>query len=230
MWHHLCFATLTTRPTREVTGLGREMSDDRQAHWDSVYSRKSENQLSWHQDDPGLSLELAELTGLSPESSVIDIGGGTSRLAAALRHRGIRDISVLDLSAVALKAARERMGTAGEGVTWIAADVTAWHPGRCFDLWHDRAVFHFLVDEADRRAYLARLEEGVCTGGHAIIATFAPDGPETCSGLPVARYSPETLAETLGDGFQPVASRLDLHQTPWGAAQSFQYSLFRKAS
>lgn len=204
------------------------MTDKRQAHWDTVYDQKSETQLSWHQEEAQLSLELARLAGLSATSSAIDIGGGTSRFAGALLDLGLRDITVLDLSRVALDAARQRLGHPGNAVTWIAADITAWPPDRQYDFWHDRAVFHFLVDAEDRAAYLNSLAKGLDVGGHAMIATFAPDGPETCSGLPVARYSPEDLAKVLGERFALVAHRHHLHQTPWGKPQSFQFSLFRR--
>lgn len=204
------------------------MTIDRKAHWDNVYGEKSEAQLSWHQDDPGVSLELIAMTGLTSVSSVIDIGGGTSRLASALLAMGLNDVTVLDLSQVALDAARDRLGQAGETVTWISADITSWVPDRPYDLWHDRAVFHFLVDRSERAAYLKNLERGVGIGGHAIIATFAPDGPETCSGLPVARYSPGDLAELLEENFELVAERHPLHHTPSGKSQSFQFSLFRR--
>ena len=204
------------------------MTADRKTHWDIVYGEKSEAQLSWHQDDPAVSLDLIGLAGVTAESSVIDIGGGTSRLAGALLEKGLRDVTVLDLSQVALDAARDRLGPAGDSVTWIAADITQWTPDRQYDLWHDRAVFHFLVDAAERAAYLERLAQGVAIGGHAIIATFAPDGPETCSGLPVARYSPDDLAALLQDRFDLLAHRHHLHQTPWGKGQPFQFSLFRR--
>ena len=204
------------------------MTVDRKAHWDTVYGEKSEAQLSWHQEDPRVSLELIEMAGATANSSVIDVGGGTSRLADALLAMGLSDITVLDLSQVALDVARDRLGRAGETVKWISTDITTWDADRKYDLWHDRAVFHFLVEAAERAAYLDRLARGVGIGGHAIIATFAPDGPETCSGLPVARYSPGDLAELLGDSFEPVAHRHHLHQTPWGKSQSFQFGLFRR--
>ena len=204
------------------------MSEERESHWDSVYSEKSEAQLSWHQDDPSMSLELVELAGVTENSSAIDIGGGRSRLAACLIARGLSDVSVLDVSEVALEAARQRLGNSGDRIHWIAADITTWDPDRSYDLWHDRAVFHFLVDADDRAAYLDRLGRGLKAGGHVIIATFASDGPEMCSGLPVVRYSPESLGQTLGDRYEPVAQRFHQHDTPWGSQQSFQYSLFRK--
>lgn len=204
------------------------MTVERKEHWDVVYGEKSEAQLSWHQDNPRLSLELIEMSGATANSSAIDIGGGTSRLASSLLAMGLHDITVLDLSQVALDTARNRLGQAGEKVKWISADITSWVPDRYYDLWHDRAVFHFLVDPAERAAYLKSLSRAVSVGGHVIIATFAPDGPEKCSGLPVVRYSPSDLAEILGESFEIVAHRHHLHQTPSGKRQSFQFSLFRR--
>lgn len=204
------------------------MSRNQKEHWDDVYGRKTGSQLSWYQDTPTISLELAELAGISAGSSVIDVGGGTSNFVDCLLELGITDVSVLDLSPVALDVAGKRLGRRGETVNWIASDVTAWTPTREFDLWHDRAVFHFLVDAGDRAAYLERLSRCVRPGGHAIIATFALDGPEKCSGLPVVRYSPDSLAETLGADFMLKAHRLSLHRTPSGWPQSFQFSLFEK--
>lgn len=200
----------------------------RKDHWDGIYSRKTEADLSWHQDDPSMSLDLMGLAGLTPDTSVIDIGAGTSRVVDRLLDMGLRDITVLDLADSAIAASRSRLGDRGADVTWVAADVTTWNAGRVFDIWHDRAVFHFLVDPADRASYLARLSESLAVGGHAIIATFAPDGPETCSGLPVQRYSPDSLSQTLGDTFARIADRSHLHRTPAGRPQAFQYSLFRK--
>lgn len=202
---------------------------DRQ-HWDDIYGHKGESQLSWHQDDPAISLDLMRLAGVTAGSSVIDIGGGTSRIVDRLIASGLTDITVLDLSAVALAAARERLAPSGDKVTWIAADITRWQPHRSYDLWHDRAVFHFLVDPQDLASYLACLSGALQPGSHALIATFAPDGPQMCSGLPVQRYSPETLAQTLGAAFDLIAHREQAHLTPWGKPQSFQYSLFRRTA
>ncbi|WGH79530.1 class I SAM-dependent methyltransferase [Jannaschia ovalis] len=204
------------------------MAQDRKSHWDAIYAEMPEDRLSWHEDDPAVSLALAERAGISAESAVIDLGGGRSRLAGCLLDRGLRDVTVLDLSEAALAAARERLGPRRDSVTWIAADVADWRPARRWDLWHDRAVFHFLTEAADRAAYRDALSRALAPGGHAIIATFASDGPARCSGLPVRRYDPEDLAAELGPGFVPVTARRHLHHTPWGAAQSFQFSLFRK--
>ncbi|MAQ37124.1 SAM-dependent methyltransferase [Thioclava sediminum] len=204
------------------------MNEARKDHWDRIYGSKSDSDLSWHQDAPEISLELAERAGVTPDTRVIDVGAGTSRVVDGLIARGLRDISVLDLSQTALDAQRARLGPRGADVEWIVADITRWSPQRVYDLWHDRAVFHFLVDPSDRDAYVTRLSRALRIGGHAIIATFAPDGPETCSGLPVRRYSPEALGGVLGPDFELVAKRFQKHTTPSGNLQSFQFSLFRK--
>lgn len=205
---------------------------DPNTHWNRVYSEKTDETLSWHQAEAAASLALIDslidslTTG--PDTALIDIGGGTARLVDAMLDRGWHDLTVLDISPVALDQARNRLGSAGASVCWLAADITRWLPPRRFDLWHDRAVFHFMVSAEDRAAYLAALEAGLAPGGHVLIATFAPDGPSQCSGLPVARYSPETLAATLGPGFALVSAQRQSHVTPWGAGQAFQYSLLRK--
>ena len=203
------------------------MADERVGHWEGVYREKEDTQLSWHQDDPSLSLELCDLAGVDKGSSVVDIGGGTSRFAERLIEKGLSDVSVLDVSEAALDRSRRQLGPVGERIVWIAADVTTWSPDRSYDLWHDRAVFHFLVDAGDRTAYRERLYRCLRPGGHAIIATFALDGPEKCSGLPVVRYDPEGLSEVLGDRFTLVTHRRHTHITPWGTPQSFQFSLLR---
>ncbi len=197
-------------------------------HWNEVYSKKEEAELSWHQDDPSVALDLMKMAALTVRSSVIDIGAGTSRLMDLLLDLGLSDLSALDLSESALAVARVRLGARENSVKWIVADITRWEPTQTYDIWHDRAVFHFLVKPDDRDAYIQRLSRSVIPGGHAIIATFALDGPEKCSGLPVARYSPTSLAETLGSVFSLVTHQFHLHHTPWGSQQSFQYSLFRK--
>lgn len=196
-------------------------------HWNEVYITKAEAELSWHQDDPSVALDLMKMAGLTASSAVIDIGAGTSRLIDRLLDLGLSDLSSLDLSESALAAARVRLGARENSVKWIVADITRWEPTQTYDIWHDRAVLHFLVKPADRDAYIQRLSRTVIPGGHAIIATFALDGPEKCSGLPVARYSPTSLAETLGPVFTLVAHQFHLHYTPWGSQQAFQYSLFR---
>jgi SAM-dependent methyltransferase len=209
-----------------MNGVGRK------SHWENVYATKGEREVSWFQEDPAPSLELIALAGLSEGASVIDIGGGASRLVDALVERNIGQVTVLDLSAAALDAARERLeqrlGGKAAGVQWVAADVTAWEPTRTYDLWHDRAAFHFLTDPADRSAYVERLKKAVKRGGYVIIGTFALDGPEKCSGLPIVRYDSASLSAILGSEFQLIDARRHDHATPWGAVQRFQFSTFRR--
>ncbi|QRM56221.1 class I SAM-dependent methyltransferase [Sinorhizobium sp. BG8] len=197
------------------------------AHWEGVYATKAEQDVSWFQPSPTLSLELIAGLGPAADTGVIDIGGGASRLVDELLAKGFETIAVLDLSEKALAVAKARLGGPAARVRWINADVTTWQPSGTYDIWHDRAALHFLTDERDQEAYVSRLRQTVKIGGHAIIATFAPDGPEKCSGLPVLRHSPESLAAMLGDDFTLIESRHLEHCTPWGTKQSFQYSLFR---
>jgi len=203
-------------------------SASRQAHWENVYTTKGENEVSWFQQDPAPSFELIIQAGATHGSAIIDIGGGASRLVDHLVEDGFEDVTVLDLSGAALEAARKRLESRANRVHWVVADATAWEPAKAYDIWHDRAAFHFLTEEKDRAAYIARLTRGVKAGGHAIIATFALDGPEKCSGLPVARYDSASLAWTLGSKFQLVHTRRHEHATPWGSRQMFQFSVFRR--
>jgi len=201
----------------------------RQAHWQQVYTTKGENEVSWFQDNPSPSLDMIARTVAGVDARIIDIGGGAARLVDALLDKGFHNVAVLDLSEAALAAAKARLGERAGAVRWIVADATAWRPEpAAYDVWHDRAAFHFLTEEADRAAYVARLTEGVKPGGFAIIATFALDGPERCSGLPVARYDARNLAAEIGEAFEFVATRSHDHKTPWGAEQRFQFSLFRR--
>ena len=199
---------------------------DRRAHWQNVYETKAENEVSWYQESPIPSLDLIAATGLPGDAAIIDVGAGASRLVDSLLEKGFRQIAILDLSAKALEQTKKRLGRRADGIDWIAADITTWEPSRTYDLWHDRAALHFLTDPADRDAYVTRLKKALRPGGHVIIATFAPDGPERCSGLPVIRYDPETLARTLGPGFELVESRRHDHLTPGGNTQRFQFSRF----
>jgi len=201
---------------------------NRQAHWQRVYKEKGENQVSWFQERPTISLELIEAAGLDRSSAIIEIGGGASRLVDVLGETGYRDLTVLDISESAVSIAKMRLGERAAMVKWIVADVTQWQPTRSYDLWHDRAAFHFLTDESDRSAYIDRLTKAVRPGGHAIIGTFALDGPERCSGLPVVRYDATQLSAALTPAFALVDMRRDDHKTPWGAIQHFQFSVFRR--
>jgi hypothetical protein len=201
---------------------------NRRTHWDKIYSTKAEDQVSWFEALPAVSLEMMDATGMTRESCIIDVGGGASHLVDVLVARGLECLAVLDVSEAAIQHAKARIGARADVVTWLSSDVTGSWNLKPMDIWHDRAVFHFLTDGEDRRRYRQRLRETLRVGGTAIIATFALDGPETCSGLPVVRYSPETLAAELGEGFELMEARLHRHVTPWGAVQSFQYSRLRR--
>ncbi|WP_315928697.1 class I SAM-dependent methyltransferase [Mesorhizobium sp. SP-1A] len=205
------------------------MEPDRADHWNGAYADKGEQGVSWFEQRPESSIELIEELAGDAKVSVIDIGGGASRLVDAGLARGW-SMAVLDISRKALDIARKRLGKQAEKVEWITADVTQWRPGRSYDVWHDRAAFHFLTEAEDRAAYIANMRAALKPGGHAIIATFAADGPQRCSGLPVRRYDPAELAETVGAGFRPVAAHKKVHTTPWGSTQAFQFSLFERVA
>ncbi|MES2293720.1 MAG: class I SAM-dependent methyltransferase [Pseudomonadota bacterium] len=199
---------------------------DRQAHWNAAYTAKSETQVSWFQEVPARS--LAMINAAHPTGSVIDVGGGASRLVDALLQAGDRDITVLDISEAALDRARTRLGDKAALVRWICADITQWKPDRQWDIWHDRAVFHFLTEEPAQDAYIAALTAATHPGSAVIIATFAPSGPERCSGLPVRRYSPADLAQRLGQAFALYDEAAEKHVTPWGAVQDFACAALRR--
>jgi SAM-dependent methyltransferase len=195
-------------------------------HWQNVYEQKGEDDVSWFQARPDISLALVMRTGVGRDARIVDVGGGASRLVDALLDSGVSGMTVVDIAAAALERARSRLGPRASAVTWVTSDVAHWKPDSTFDVWHDRAVFHFMVREDDRETYVATLRRALRPGGHAIIGTFASDGPERCSGLPVRRYEPETLAAELGTGFQLVDSVRDEHMTPGGKIQRFQFSRF----
>jgi SAM-dependent methyltransferase len=196
-----------------------------QAYWEAVYASKADRELSWTQPEPRLSLSL--IGEVCPTGRVIDVGGGASVLASELLDLGY-SVTVLDISRMALDRARNRLGARANKIHWMVADVTANPDLGSFDVWHDRAVFHFLIGLAERAAYTALLTRTVPVGGHAVIATFALDGPERCSGLETRRYDGKTLAAELGPPFELLKSVPEIHVTPGGGRQSFQYSLFRR--
>jgi 2-polyprenyl-3-methyl-5-hydroxy-6-metoxy-1,4-benzoquinol methylase len=201
---------------------------ERQAHWQNVYQTKGERAVSWFQERPDISLDLIHATAVGPSASIIDIGGGASRLVDALISEGFKVVTVLDLSEEALATSKARLGAKGTRVQWIVADVTNWQPSQTYDVWHDRAALQFLTDPKDRAAYVERVAKAVRVGGHVIIGTFALDGPERCSGLPVIRYDAATLGELLGPSFELAENRRQGHQTPSGIIQKFQFSRFRR--
>jgi 2-polyprenyl-3-methyl-5-hydroxy-6-metoxy-1,4-benzoquinol methylase len=196
-----------------------------EAHWESVYRSKQDTEVSWTQSEPTLSLSL--IGDYCKTGRVIDVGGGTSPLAGRLADHGY-SVAVLDISHAAINRARGHLGSQANQIRWIVADVTARPDLGIFDLWHDRAVFHFLIAPADQIAYVALLEKTLRPGGFAIIATFAPDGPDRCSGLEVRRYDGHWLAAELGTQFILLKSVPERHLTPWGQVQAFQYSVFRR--
>jgi 2-polyprenyl-3-methyl-5-hydroxy-6-metoxy-1,4-benzoquinol methylase len=202
---------------------------DVRSHWETVYRTKGERDVSWFEESPTISLDLIHATRVKANASIIDIGGGASRLVDALLDEGFQAVTVLDLSDEALATSKARLGARSAKVQWIAADVTAWEPSRIYDVWHDRAAFHFLTSQKDRAAYAERVSRAVRPGGHVIIGTFAVDGPEQCSGLPVVRHNAASLGQMLGASFELVESRTHAHQTPMGTTQHFQFSHFRRA-
>ena len=198
-------------------------------HWEHIYETKAPTQVSWYQEHARFSLQYIRSTGIQKTDAIIDVGGGASTLVDDLVADGYQQISVLDVSAVALQLARQRLGTHAVEVNWIESDVTqADLPEQAYDLWHDRAVFHFLTQALDRQRYIHTVRQAVRKGGHVIVATFAPDGPDQCSGLDVVRYSPESLHHEFGEGFDMVDSTRETHHTPFGTEQKFIYCYCRK--
>jgi 2-polyprenyl-3-methyl-5-hydroxy-6-metoxy-1,4-benzoquinol methylase len=200
----------------------------RTEHWDNVYTTRQENEVSWYQAGPKRSLALIKAAAPEKTAAIIDIGGGASSLAGDLLEAGYADVSVLDISAAALERAKAGLGKTGGKIKWIVADITQWQPPRRWTLWHDRAVFHFLTSAQDQDAYIRALDAGTASGSTVVISTFALDGPEKCSGLPVQRYSADTLAARLGSAFRLFKDEREDHVTPGGAVQKFSYALFRK--
>ena len=205
------------------------MTDQRE-HWRQAYAGKREDEVGWYQASPDTSLALIENSCAGTEARIIDVGGGASRLVDALLDRGFRRLTVLDIADTGLEQAQERLGGRASRVQWVCADITAWNPVDQYDLWHDRAVFHFLTEKSHRAKYRAALERALAPGGHAIIGTFAPDGPEMCSGLPVMRHDAESLGRELGPAFKDVETVLEDHTTPGGVVQHFQFTRFARVS
>jgi hypothetical protein len=195
---------------------------ERSTHWNDAYDRLGVTDVSWFQQDPASSLELIAATGAPVDSPLIDVGGGASTLVDRLLDQGHRDVSVLDLADNALAGARSRLGHRAGAVAWIVADVLSWQPQRRYRVWHDRAVFHFLTDPADRQRYRSVLRQALQPGGHAVVGTFAADGPTRCSGLSTARYSPDALAAEF-PGYRMVRHLREEHRTPSGGVQPFTW-------
>jgi len=200
----------------------------RRDHWETVYSNKKSTDVSWFQPRPERSLQLVERTAVDCDDAIIDIGGGASTLVDHLLDDGFTDITVLDVAGKPLERARERLGERATDVEWIVSDVTAFRPSRTWQLWHDRAALHFLIDEQDRVRYVEVLKKALVPGGHFVLATFGPDGPQTCSGLEIRRYSIDMVEDLLGPGFVLQSQELENHITPMGSKQQFLYSCWTR--
>ncbi|GAA4895038.1 class I SAM-dependent methyltransferase [Actinomycetospora straminea] len=212
--------------------MSTDLPPVRAEHWETIYRERSSDELSWSQSEPATSLQLIDEIGLDTEKAVVDVGAGESALVDALLARGHRRVTVLDLSLQALARARARLDGApgAAAVEWVVHDVLTWTPGTTFGLWHDRAVFHFLTEPADRRAYVDTAARAVAPEGFLIVATFSLDGPEKCSGLPVQRYDAAALAEQFAPSFTPVTAHTQTHRTPWDAVQPFTWLALRRRS
>lgn len=198
----------------------------RRVHWDERYATTTSTDVSWYQPVPTVSLRLINALGLPSSSALVDVGAGASTLVDTLIGRGWTDLTVLDVSAEALAVARARVSEAA--ATWIATDLLTWQPDRRYDIWHDRAVFHFLTDDEDRAAYRDVLTTALAPSGAVVVGTFALDGPTHCSGLPVERYDADGLAAALGPGLDVVSSEREEHHTPSGASQPFMWVVLRR--
>ena len=200
-------------------------------HWDAIYSKKGARDVSWYRPHLEQSLAFLEAAGVGRDGAIIDVGGGAATFVDDLLDRGYENVTVLDLSESALDAARARLGDRAKRVRWIRADITqASLPPAAFDFWHDRAVFHFLRDPDARRRYVEAVRRSLKPGGHIVVATFGPHGPEKCSGLEVMRYSADELHAEFGPAFAPLANAAETHVTPWGTEQEFVYCYCRMPS
>ena len=195
------------------------------AHWDGAYAL-GDTTRSWFQDQPRVSLRMFDAAAVSPSDGVIDVGGGASTLVDALLERGFADITVLDISTTGLHTAQQRLGAHAQRAQWLHTDVLTWHPHRTYQVWHDRALFHFLTSGEAKHQYLQTLHKATTPGSVAVFGCFAPDGPQQCSGLPVARYDRQELAAQLGSGWTLLIHEREKHATPGGAVQSFSWAAF----
>jgi 2-polyprenyl-3-methyl-5-hydroxy-6-metoxy-1,4-benzoquinol methylase len=200
------------------------------SHWEQVYQTKSLTDVSWYQTLPSLSLKLIASTGIQKGDGIIDVGGGASVLVDCLLNAGYQNVAILDISAAAIQHAKDRLGQQASAAEWHEADITTFRSPRRFAVWHDRAVFHFLTNSADRRNYVGVLKETLIPNGHLIIATFAATGPLKCSGLDVMRYDAKLLCAEIGDEFALLETHDETHTTPWDTEQKFIYCRFQRRS
>ena len=220
---------MVSKPMMKLFELLRSKRDPKE-HWENVYQKESPEELSWYQDNPEISLKLIAATGVGFDDNIIDIGGGTSKLGGLLVVQGHKKVTVLDIASRSIEEARLTLGEQSNRIKWIVADVTNYNFAEEYDLWHDRAVFHFLTDSHDRKKYVDAVQQSLKVGGHLIIATFGLKGPRKCSGLHVVRYSPETLHNEFGNNFDLVETFVEFHSTPSKVKQEFTYCHFTKRS
>lgn len=217
-----------------LSAANRDVGEDRQvepkSHWEGVYRSKAPAEVSWYRPHLETSLALIAEAGLDRRSALLDVGGGESTLVDDLLGAGYGDVSVLDISEAAIEVAKARLGSSAAGVTWLVSDILRCQlPADRYDLWHDRAVFHFMTKPAQREAYVRQVARAVKPGGHVIVATFGPQGPTKCSGLDVVRYDANDLHGEFGPRFELLSHLTEVHETPWGAPQQFLYCFCRKA-
>ena len=210
--------------------IDNDSAFDKKAHWEDVYSDKASHEVSWYQQHPEYSLNLIKATGVDTSAHIIDIGGGASTLVDHMLDDGYQHLSVLDISSGAIQQAKKRLGDRADEIEWIEHDITEFLTDENYDVWHDRAVFHFLTDPLDRSNYVHTMSRALKPGSHAIIATFALNGPERCSGLEVQRYDPDSMIAVLGDQFEFVEAVSEEHVTPSGSAQNFIYCRFKRVA
>lgn len=201
---------------------------DRKKHWNHVYEKHLPSEVGWYQDCPKMSMKLIAITGVGASGSIIDIGGGTSKLPGILLDQGYKRITVLDISGKSIEKAKIQLAENSSRITWIEADITKYDFKEKFDVWHDRAVFHFLTIVEDRKRYINSLNQALKVNGHLIIGTFSPGAPPKCSGLPVVRYEPKTLHHELGNNFNLAETFFEDHVTPSGVRQKYIFCRFIK--
>lgn len=201
---------------------------DLKSHWENIYSEKEFRETSWYQGKPETSLEIIEALNLSKDAEIIDVGGGDSYLVDNLLHLGYTNLNVLDISVNAIERAKDRIGEISKEVKWIVSDASEFTPDRKFDLWHDRAAFHFLTDEKRIRAYISSLNSSLKPGGYLILGTFSENGPDKCSGIQIKKYSKKDMESLMQNDFQMLDFKNVDHVTPWNAVQNFNFGLFRK--
>lgn len=204
------------------------MARDPETHWQRIYGKWADDQLPWIQPTPRCSLDLIRDAGLPPSAAIVDVGGGSSALVDHLLAEGFRNLTVLDVAPAALDRAKARLGQLAEQVAWVHADIRFWQPSRTYDLWHDRAVFHFLIDAEDQAAYLRALEAALSPRGIVVLGAFSAKGPDTCAGLPVRRLADEVLGDLLGAEFELLRIAHEDHVTCAGVTQRFVWGMWKR--